>query len=116
MRELICRLFNLVPAEQVPLKESWDVLIEARNANPVWPRILGSRVWTEDLQPWLEQMLVQTLFRLANERDPKVVLELQIQAQMLNRFLETPVKEKLRGDLILDNQFRANGEVPIGGR
>lgn len=112
IRRLLCRLFRLVPSETASAPspwriKAWDDVLAAKDVDPVWPIIAATETWSRHLVPAYRKMLVQTLFLLATEPDERRKLELQIQAQLINRLLEQPAMAQQRDDMLRERMYQA---------
>lgn len=108
--KLACRYLGLTvsaPSKDTDVVQSsaWADLWEVKDLQIVWPRLLQSATWKEDLEPFFKKSLLHTFIRLAHERDPEQVRRLQERALLINEWLERPHVEKGRDEARLDNAF-----------
>lgn len=102
-----CRWLNLTPVvpPQNTVSPDWDDLWRYKDLRVVWPRLVLSPVWRDDLEPWLKQGLLRTLVALGQERNPEEIRILQVRAQLINQWLEEPRIAMNRDAMALDSAF-----------
>lgn len=109
-RLFLCKRFHLVLQEEVPTfppipANDWIGLWEVKDFRAVWPRIVKTPLWENDIEPFYKQALLRTLVALAHEKEAEQIVRLQVRAQLINEWLEQPRIALRMDEAALENAF-----------
>lgn len=79
--------------------------------HPAWPLIAASPIWTRELLPWFNGLLIQSLRALSEERDPETILALQVRIKLLEGLIHQPEIECDNIKRVLENRYQLGEET-----
>ncbi len=84
----------------------WGDLWALRSHKTFWPGITRSDVWKEGLEPFFRESLLRTAAQMMTERDEDTYRTLQVRMQLLNEWLEAPIRAEMMVQIALNNAYQ----------